>query len=78
MNITPKPRTAEEIAALPEGGGFGMEERLIDGVLRRVPVAPDVVVIFHEQNDVISYVDQDGTGWKLGRYADGRWFKQRR
>lgn len=41
------------------------------------PIAPDVVATYADETDVIAYVDADGIGWTLGRYADGRWFRQR-
>jgi hypothetical protein len=72
-----KPCTVAEIAALPEGGGFGIEERVIDGVLRRVPVAPDLAAIYHDEHDVIGYVDGDGVRWRLGQYRNGQWFRRR-
>ena len=72
----PRPRTAEEILALPIGPAFGTEERLIDGVLRRCPVMVPVVAVYHGPTDIISCSDDTGM-WMLGRYADGRWFRQR-
>lgn len=77
MSTTERPRTREAFLALPEGGGFGTTERLIDGVLRTIPVMPATVAIYHSETDIISCVDDNGVRWSIGRYADGRWFKRR-
>lgn len=73
----PRPQTARELSTLPEGGGFGIEERVIDGKTYRVPVlAEERVAGSVNDEDVISWVDGDDR-WQLGRYADGQWFKRR-
>jgi hypothetical protein len=57
--------TQEDLDRLPEWPtGFGMEERLIDGVLRRCPIAPRMVVFA----DIIRVLDADGQKWMIGRY----------
>lgn len=73
----PKPRTAEEIAALPIGPAFGVEERVIDGRTVRVPVFHGSVCVYHDEKDPIGYCDSDGVLWLLRCYADGTWFRQR-
>lgn len=75
MEDHPRPRTAEEIMALPVFG-FGMTERVIDGVTYRVPTMPAVQIVFHGPNDIVCCADETGA-WMLGRYADGRWFRRR-
>jgi hypothetical protein len=71
------PRTSDAFLALPEGGGFGMELREIDGKQWRVPVLEPVVAFYVAEDTIVSLVDRNGERWKLGRYADGRWFRQR-
>lgn len=70
----PRPRTAEEILALPIFG-WGITERVIDGTLYRVRTMPAVMCVFSEPSDIMSVTDHEGT-WMLGRYADGRWFRR--
>ena len=71
------PRTAEALLALPEGGGFGSEERVIDGKTWRIPIAPDLVSFFVEPDTVMLARDRDGQRWRLVQYADGRWCRMR-
>lgn len=98
MTENQRPLTAKEIAALPEGPAFSLEEHAYTDEDRKngyiivrgkrinvvvgcskvmIPVAPEVVATYAEEDDPISYVDAKGVGWTLGRYADGRWFRQR-
>jgi DUF1365 family protein len=71
------PRTAEEFMALPEGGSFGAEIRVIDGKRVRVPIAPRSVPFFIAPETIMWCHDRDGNPWRLGQCADGRWFRQR-
>jgi hypothetical protein len=73
-----RPRTAHELNALPEGPAFGEGECIINGQLCRVPIAREVVAIYHDEDDIISWLGPDGERWMIGRYVDGTWFKQRR
>lgn len=68
--------TQAELDALPEMGGFDIEERVIDGVVRRVPVARPVAVLWAEDNEPNSVIDSNGVRWRLGWYDGVRW-KQR-
>lgn len=100
MTITDnRPHTAAEMAALPIGPEFGVEEHVytdqdrqngyitvrgkrIDIDVRlskmQIPVArPVVVPPLGEEDDIVSYRDEDGVHWMLGRYADGAWFRKR-
>jgi hypothetical protein len=77
MDDDARPRTVDEILALPIGPAFGIDERLIDGVVRLVLVVPEVVAVFHGEHDVMMCADATGTTWILARYADGRWFRRR-
>lgn len=61
-----RPRTAEACNALPEGPAFGETQRLINGQMRRVPVAPELVAIYHGETDIISWQDANGEGWQIG------------
>ena len=72
-----KPRTAEEIAALPIGPTFGTEIRVFDGKKVMVPVARPVKAIWFEEDEAQAYFDQAGVIWTLGQYDDGRWFRRR-
>jgi hypothetical protein len=75
--MTDRPRTVDQFFALPEGPGFGREKRCINGFTVLVPVAPEMVAFWSEDEDVISCLDYDGIRWTLGRYADGSWFRHR-
>lgn len=72
-----KPRSAEAILALPKGQLFSYEDRMVDGQLVRSVSEVPTVAIFHEDTDPIHVFDAEGQAWKLGRYADGRWFRRR-
>jgi hypothetical protein len=72
MNQSGEPKTVEQFLALPVAG-FGVEERMIDGVMRRVPIAPNLVAFFCADDTVMSSVDEDGRAWTLARHADGGW-----
>ena len=69
----------EEVMALPEGGGgFGMEQRVIDGKTVNVPVLMRQPVAFYvDDTTPMTWQEADGTYWRLGRYQDGEWFKRR-
>ena len=71
-----RPRTSDDMAALPEVG-FGQEERVINGKRVLVPVAPDLVLFWSEDGDMVGYTDSDGTRWDLVKFADGSWSRQR-
>jgi hypothetical protein len=71
-----RPQTVEEFAALPVGPIIA-EDRIIDGQKVTMPVMPKVMAIYHNETDLISYLDDDGSVWTLGRYTDGRWFRWR-
>lgn len=43
-----------------------------------MPVLPQVVAFHSEDDEIVAGVHPDGEYWKLGHYADGRWFRQRR
>ena len=43
----------------------------------RIPVMSPVVAIHLDDTTPLGYCDQDGVWWRLGRYADGSWFRQR-
>jgi len=95
----PGPRTAEEMMALPIGGGFSRvtcavtdEDRLRgfltmeDGHPFKIdPDAPPQITILVQEPTIAYYTGDglvfscvgDGETWKLGRYADGRWFRER-
>lgn len=72
MTQHPRPRTTEEFMALPIGPEFGIDHRMIDGVLRRCPVMMPIVAVYHGPEDIVSCGP-----WVIGRYADGRWFRSR-
>lgn len=69
---TDYPKTAEELLALPEAG-FGAEDRLINGQMRRVPVVPALKAFYVAEDMVLTAVDVDGSGWGLAQYVDGRY-----
>lgn len=72
-----RPRTAEEMAALPVGPEFGQTTRVIDGREARIPVMRAVQVFWSEDADILGYTDSHGQQWHLGCYADGQWFRRR-
>lgn len=59
--MSKSPTTNEEFAALPVGPDQHAQ-----------PVA-----FWVEEDAPMSWVDESGAAWKLGRYANGQWFKQR-
>jgi hypothetical protein len=67
----------EEVRALPEGGGFGLETRVIDGKPVSVPVQRPIACYYVDDTTPLMWREPDGTVWRLGRYLDGEWFKQR-
>lgn len=67
----------EEVMALPEGGGFGIEERIIDGKTVRVPTLRPECAFYVDETTPMTWMDSNGTRWRLGRYLDGEWFKKR-
>jgi hypothetical protein len=71
------PRTREEFLALPEGGGFGAEIRVINGKRYTVPIAPSVIAPWLADDAIRTLQDDDGVWWSVGRYADGQWFRRR-
>ncbi len=71
------PTTIEAFFALPEGGGFSTEERLIDGVMRRCAIAPDLAAFCCEVDAIMFCMDAQGVRWDLARYSDGRWCRRR-
>lgn len=76
MSLTP-PRTVEEFLALPKGGDFGVRIETRNGQTFRIPIAPDLVAFFVDDDVPLACVDADGVMWKLIRYADGRWARMR-
>jgi hypothetical protein len=70
---TSRPRTAEDIMALPIGPAFSTVEKIIDGKKVRVPVAPRTKVTFFGDDDIRACKDGN-TWWVIGEYADGSWF----
>lgn len=75
--MSEQPRTAAEILALPEGGGFGQRIEERDGKRVAIPIQDPEMCVFSEPDDVLFCADENGDYWKLGRYADGRWFRKR-
>jgi hypothetical protein len=75
--MTERPRTADEMAALPEGPAFGQTTRVIDGRTVRIPVMEPTAAYWCEDADIIGYTDQHGVRWTLGLHANGTWFRQR-
>lgn len=74
------PKTAAEFLALPAkttgGYSFGSAMREIDGRMVRVPVLERQPVAFYVADDIpMQCADEDGEVWRLGRYADGSWFR---
>lgn len=76
MANTDRPRTVDELFALP-GVGFGSVDRLVNGTLIRVPVAPDIVSFWSEPADILMGVDAAGVRWKLAQLSTGHWCKLR-
>jgi hypothetical protein len=73
-----RPRTMEDMVALPEGPEFGQMDIIVNGRKVVIPVAPAVMTFWSEEGDPLGYRDADHVHWSLGRYADGRWYRQRR
>lgn len=71
-----RPRTPEDMAALPIGPEFGQDERVIDGRTVRVPVMRALAASWANEDAPVGYRDADGL-WVLGQYADGQWFRRR-
>jgi hypothetical protein len=71
-----------EITDIDHKRGFievsGARCEVCDGVrFIDIPIAPEVVSFWSEPTDTLSWINKEGT-WGLGRYADGRWFRERR
>jgi hypothetical protein len=59
--------TQDELEQLPEWPtGFSIEERLVDGVLRRCPVAPRMVVFVDTMYVTDVALDVWAVGWHEG------------
>jgi hypothetical protein len=70
--------TQDELDALPEWPtGFSLEERMIDGVLKRVPVAPPMAVLATGDDEPMMILDRKGRTWSTG-WHDGKQWKRRR
>jgi hypothetical protein len=70
--------TQDELDALPEWPtGFGVRETVIDGIVRRVPVAPPMVVFETKDDEPTLMTDREGRTWTTGWY-EGRQWKRRR
>lgn len=55
----------------------GASVELRDGIRSmQWPVAGNAVAYF-DDGGLHGYCDSEGVDWKLGRYADGRWFRRR-
>jgi hypothetical protein len=65
--------TQAELDALPTMGGFGMEQRVIDGKTVNVPVMEPVYVLWTEPDEPCAVVDSDGTRWRIGWYQGTRY-----
>ena len=74
--MTAKPRTVDEIKALPVGPEFGMMDKVIDGKNYRVPFPRPTQATWFADDELMGYTDETGS-WSLGQYADGGWFRQR-
>jgi hypothetical protein len=72
-----RPRTVDEIAALPIGPAFGQVTMVVNGKTLKAPVMEPVDLFWSDDDDVLGYTDSDGAAWMLGRYANGEWFKRR-
>jgi hypothetical protein len=68
--------TQAELDALPEDGGFGQEERVIDGRTVRVPVVETVGALFSREGEPGVVTDLHGRCWRVG-WANGVRYKQR-
>lgn len=67
-----KKLSAEEFFALPAGGGFNSEKRVIDGVTVLVPApANDIAPVWVPDDHPICYHDATGRAWRLGKFKDG-------
>jgi hypothetical protein len=64
------PTTRDEFMALPIGGGFGRDA---DGR----PVRHATAAFCADEDVILWLCAKDGEIWKLGRYVDGRWFRER-
>ena len=71
--------TLQECMALPEFEGFGVTEKVIDGVRIRVPtMGRPIGAMFVSDDTPLVWFEPDGSSWMLGRYQDGAYFKRRR
>lgn len=70
-----RPKTAEEIATLPEAG-FGQESRVINGKRIAVPFVEETLIV-SDDGGPMNYVDHDGRTWWLRQFPDGRYCRSR-
>jgi hypothetical protein len=71
--------TQDELDQLPEcgGDGFGMEDIMVDGVLRQRPVVMPMFVLYQDEHDVMLMEDRQGRVWTTGWHG-GVHYKRRR
>jgi hypothetical protein len=74
---TSRPRTAEDIMALPVGPAFSFKDKIIDGKRWQIPVAPALKASFFGGDDLMAAKAEDGQWWSIGEYADGSWYRHR-
>ena len=58
--------TLEELAALPELGGIGSREEIMNGKVVRVPYTLPTGALFQKEDDPLSIVDAEGRRWMVG------------
>ena len=74
----PRPKTVEEILALPEISWWVIEEhQLEEGRMHRLVQYAPILAVSYGPDDIIRCADAEGQYWKLVRHKDGRWLKMR-
>lgn len=67
--------TQDELDALPECGGIGIREEVIDGRTIKIPFVRESFALYHAPDDPVIVVDRNGTAWSVG-WANGVKYKR--
>jgi hypothetical protein len=68
--------TQDELDALPETGGIGQREEIIDGKRVVVPTMLSALCLYQNPDEPAFVIGNDGRRWMIG-WADGVRYKTR-